>query len=294
MKKRVEYLYHFMPIHKFLDFILSKALTLSSLSYMEDRFDGISLEDIDNLIQSNAMSSFYQNDQFFSGITIKSSSITDAMKRIDEFRSHSLCCCFYNPKEEEESIAMWKLYSQKDSVALKIPKQDLETYLSGDLNYSSAYPNGDVVSKNERAKIYYDNVNYTNIFKELPSTKTEQGFIKHNDFSYEKEYRILMVNSRDDILQWEEKTKEEIPDPSIEKLQNVMNYDYIKYCQNPKICKIHLTNELLSESSFIASPFIDMWKLKNLKTLVKKLNFPISIKPSLSLPKIFTDSTECY
>lgn len=294
MEKQVEYLYHFMPIHKFLDFILSKAITLSSLSYMEDRFDGISLEDIDNLIQSNAMSSFYQKDQFFSGITIKSSSITDTMKRINEFRSHSLCCCFYNPKEEEESIAMWKLYSQMDSVALKIPKQDLETYLSGDLNYSSAYPNGDVVSKNEKAKIYYDNVNYTNIFKELPITNTEQGFVKHNDFSYEKEYRILMINSEEEIEQWNEKTVEDIPDPTNENPQDLAKYDFIKYCINPKICKIELPLELLKESCFIASPFIDIWKLKNLKSILRELNFPVFIKPSLSLPKIFTDSTKCF
>lgn len=30
-----------MPIHKFIDFILNKALIFTSLTYVEDKFDGI-------------------------------------------------------------------------------------------------------------------------------------------------------------------------------------------------------------------------------------------------------------
>ena len=47
------YLYHFMPIHKFIDFVLNKAIKFTSLSYMEDPFDGISLIDANFLHSLN-------------------------------------------------------------------------------------------------------------------------------------------------------------------------------------------------------------------------------------------------
>ncbi len=285
------YLYHFMPIHKFMDFILSKALILTSLSYMEDPFDGISSKDAQTLRSLNLRQYIFDQDEFFKRVTFKSPDVINVLNNINLFRNRSLCCCFYYPQQSEESIAMWKLYSKKDSVALKIPKKEFENFIKEFENFIndkqfkhySVLENGDNALKQDDPNFIIRKIEYKDFFKDIVYNFIPQGFIKHSDYSYENEYRLLMINDEKEIKEQEEKTKEDLGTD-----QN--SYKNIEYMSNPKIYKIVLSPDILSKSFIVASPFIEMWKLNNIKLLIKRMKVDIEFKFPLSLPKVIISS----
>lgn len=299
------YLYHFMTIHKFIDFALNRALIFTSLTYMEDKLDGISITDANILPSCNLQQSLFDQDNFLKRISLIRPEVEIAFNNANNFRNLSLSCCFYYPTKSEESIAMWKLYSKEDSVALKIPKQDLENFFSkGKFDHYSVCSNGDNGSRHNKPVFFQGKVEYIDFFSVKVNKSIQQGFLKHIDYSYENEYRILMVNNEEDIKQWEEKTDEDL-----KKLRNAFNdkidasqkyhslkrklhndYKYIAYTLNPKHYKIELSSDLLSKTSIVSSPFIDLWKLKNLKSIIKKLDFNINFQYPRSLPKVVVNS----
>jgi len=299
------YLYHFMPIHKFIDFALNKALKFTSLTYMEDKLDGISIIDANILPSCNLQQSLFDQNNFLKLISLIRPEVKIAFNNANRFRNHSLSCCFYYPTKSEESIAMWKLYSKEDSVALKIPKQDLESFIKkGNFEHYSICNNGDNGSGHNKPIFFQGKVEYLDFFSVKANESIQQGFLKHIDYSYENEYRILMVNNEEDIKQWEEKTDEDLKklrnasndkiDPS-QKYHNLErkllnDYKYIAYTLNPKHYKIELSSDLLTKTSIVSSPFIDLWKLNNLKSIIKKLDFNIDFQYSHSLPKLVVNS----
>jgi len=303
-KDKQPYLYHFMPIHKFIDFMLNKALILTSLSYMEDPFDGISLIDTNYLHSLNLQQNIFDQDEFFRRITFKSPDVRKVLNNANLFRNRSLCCCFYYPKKSEESIAMWKLYSRKDSVALKIPKQELEKFINkNEFTHYSVFENGDNGLAQDNPIFLKRQIEYIDFFRKKVDN-IPQGFLKHIDYSYENEYRLLMINDEKEIKKQEKKTEEDL-----QKFQNGFNeksdsldnfqrgklsfqnrYKYIAYMLNPKIYKVVLSSDILSKSSIVASPFIEKWKLQNLKQLIKLLKFDIEFQFPLSLPKVIISS----
>lgn len=278
------YLYHFMPIHKFIDFILNKALILTSLSYMEDPFDGISLIDANYLYSLNLQQNIFDQYEFYKRVTLKSPDVRKVLNNANQFRNRSLCCCFYYPQKSEESIAMWKLYSKKDSIALKVPKEEFEEFINKNrFTHYSVFENGNNEIKQDNPNFLKRQIEYKDFFNDRIDNSILQGFLKHTDYSYENEYRLLMINDENDIKEWEEKSEEDLG-------TNQNSYKNIEYMLNPKIYKIVLSSDILSKSTIVASPFIEMWKLKNIQLLIKRMKLGIRFEFPLSLPKVIISS----
>ena len=290
------FLYHFMPIHKFIDFALNRTLILTSLSYMEDKLDGISSEDASNLYRLNHQQNLLDQDDFFRRISFGVPNVNIIFDNINDFRKHSLCCCFYYPQKTEESIAMWKLYAQKDSIALRIPKKELETFISNNtFNHYPVLENGEKDAKLNSSPIFSQReVEYINFFSDFTDNIVPQGFIKHEDYSFENEYRLLLVNDVSEEKFWYDtvdEIKKDCKNPNEPKIRAELNkFISLAKSTNPKIYKIELTSELLSKSLIVSSPFIDLWKLKNLKSINKELGFNINFQYSRSLPKVVINS----
>jgi hypothetical protein len=295
INKEQSYLYHFMPIHKFIDFVLNKSLTLTSLSFLEDKFDGISSEDASKFFHLHKTQKEFDQDDFFKRITWGAPNVDNIFDNIREFRNRSLSCCFYYPKKAEESIAMWKLYSQKDSVALKIPKKELEIYIdNNNFEHYSVLENGDNDKILDKTIFYKREIEYIDFFSDLVDNTTPQGFIKHKDYSFENEYRLLLVNDLSEEKFWREKAdeiKENSKNPNDPKTRaQLLPFEHLAKTSNPKIYRIELSSEILSKSFIIASPFIEKWKLKNLRAILSELDFNIELQYSRSLPKVIMTS----
>jgi len=156
---------------------------------------------------------------------------------------------------DKESLAMWKLYSGKDGVAIRFDAKELiQTVMrvaenDSDENFSS---------------FYFGDIQYKNLYQFCPEEKYEQRFNalkKDVSYNHESEFRFVCVTG-DDII------KENI---------------YLK--------KLSLSDLISDKLTVIANPFFDNWKFEVLNKFLNKLkpeiNFIMStIYSNLNLKKI--------
>jgi len=137
-----EFLWRYLDLHKFLSFILEKKLFFTRLDKFDDPLEGLTeeiiyhmaayeKEIIDNYDIANDLKAERKKS------AIKRKSIIEEKTKLNQTTLFANCW-FINKKE---SIAMWNLYSNPDSVAIRynpnnllsIVKASAESYTNVDL-----------------------------------------------------------------------------------------------------------------------------------------------------------------
>jgi hypothetical protein len=170
-----DYLWRYMNLKKFLSFLIDQKLHLKRLDQFEDKNDGI----FANLLQ----------------LKYNLSKIKKAGKQIDvdqeEFKLRDLqknlyaSCWFVGNRE---SMAMWKIFSNPDSVAVRIKYKELKKLFK---KKSFDYKENDIKSITLGKVSYYD---FQNGKGASSSANTDSfiAFSKDESFSNEREFRIIV------------------------------------------------------------------------------------------------------
>ena len=180
------YLWRYIDTHKFLSFILNKSLFFTRLDKFEDQKEGIK---ISHLFYQNLRKTYEKDPELIKmtgGISVEI--MGDKMNEIDEqinqIQKSNFANCWFMANDYSESVAMWNLYSNPNSLAIKIKYSDFKNIISekGLLSY---YEDIEIIC----SPIKY--VDFT--FPKIEETELlESVFIKDISFNHEKEFRIIL------------------------------------------------------------------------------------------------------
>lgn len=234
-----DFLWRYLDLHKFLYLFLDKKLFFPRLDLFQGPFEGVttklikqrflakSIPDAKDLIpslpdeikesllkQKAAVDKQYENESL--------------LKQKTQFVN----CWFY---ENRESMAMWNVYSNPDSVAIKLDGRKFINYLKKIIEHQPRlFPKYRFIC----GAVKYFELNPVNLTKTISGIKYS-AFKKDMAFDYEKEFRLLIVtpNSEAD--------------------------------NNPNFISIDLTNTFFEMIEVVCHPQMEDWKFENIKNLCR-------------------------
>lgn len=245
-------LWRYLDLYKLLDLLNSNQLYFSRFDKFEDGLEGITgkgtslkaftqsapltEENINPRIQPEMRKNLIRNDQERREEYLET--ITGSQQ------AQYASCWFFG---EKESLAMWKLYSKQNGVALRFNAKELA---------DSIILSAQNVTNTDFHILYMGPVDYKNIWPFDPHEKFDgkfNGLNKDNSYKHESEFRFVAV----------------VP----------MNKKGVhEFFRLP-------IGELKSyEVEIIANPFIEPWQFENLKQLLSK--FYLDTRLSLSKMEI--------
>jgi hypothetical protein len=182
-----DFLWRYIDIHKLLSILNSKSIRYSRMDQFEDLLEGVPYETLVRARKLN-IEGFNLSDAIanHSSFMIGGLKITSRIDRIIEIqKSHFVSCWF---SQQRESMAMWNLYSNSDSVAIKIPFGKLKKYYFPILN-------NHVDIEYYCGRVSYQDFSNLNSDSEEYLTKMGKiGLRKDLSFSHEKEVRFIVKN----------------------------------------------------------------------------------------------------
>jgi len=230
----VEYpnLIRFMDLTKLLDFLISGTFHFTRLDQFEDKSEGITRKQL---------AKFFEHDI----------SISEERKRelpLLERQQRYFATCWFSGIRE--SVAMWNLYSNQSSIALKIPINPfLKIWNESNLDFQSA--------KDWIDRIYINQIFYKNYFnsEDVDNFKEETrviGFQKDKCYEHEKEVRVLI------------KVKGQFGEASNKRVykENVLPFIKVKV-KNIKDVKMQI----------LFHPLMPAWQKVNIQNLIKKYDY---------------------
>lgn len=247
-----QFLWKYLDLYKLLDLITTKQLHFTRLDHFEDGLEGLTAKAV-------SLMAFTEGDPWTTetvGDHFTPEEKDELVKedqsrrqRIEEVRNSSqktqfANCWFLN---DRESLAMWKIYSEKGGVALKFKaKQLVETVIASAESFTSA----------DFHILCYGKVDYKNIWPYDPSETFGGKFnAMKKDRSYvsENEFRFIVVTPTDKA--------------------GVHNY-----------FRLPISNLKDYDVEIIANPFIESWQYAGLESLLK--NYELEEKLRRSKMKI--------
>lgn len=142
-------------------------------------------------------------------------------------------CWFY---ENRESMAMWNIYSNSDSVAIKINGRKFVDFLKHIIKLQPTYyPHHKFIC----GPVKYVEINPVNLSKTVKGIKYS-AFKKDTSFNFEKEYRLLIVTP-------------------------IADKD-----KNPNFHTLDLTSNFFEMLEVICHPQMEDWKFQNIDKLCRQ------------------------
>jgi hypothetical protein len=219
-----DYLWRYMNLKKFLSFIIDKKLHLKRLDQFEDKNDGI----FANLLQLKFNLSQIKE-------TGKKINVESEEAKLRELQKNLFASCWF--VGNRESMAMWKIFSNPDSVALRIKYKHLKKiFRENDFKC-----NGYNVKSITLGKVQYFDYQNGKGRSTLSETDSFIAFSKDESFSNEREFRIVART---------ENGKEE--------LNQGIDFILKKFSELPFEIVFH--------------PKAEDWGVKNLKDIMEKFN----------------------
>ncbi|MEQ8519623.1 MAG: hypothetical protein RLN79_01065 [Cytophagales bacterium] len=237
-KTKIENLWRYIDLHKLIDFGLSRELHFLRTDKFSDPFEAITYD----LLKL----------RYFSKVQITNPEIEEKIRNeqneinqnnLQKFQADSLnhqktqyINCWF--ESDRESLAMWNLYSNKNSVAIKVNK----SVFSGLINKAKdpQYIDSDSL-KYVYGPVKYLRLNPLDLF-ENPQLPKYSAFKKEAAYDFEKEYRLLIATPNNFIL------------------------------DNPEYLRLKLSEELIQNIHIICHPEMEGWKFENIENLCKSMN----------------------
>jgi hypothetical protein len=203
------YLWKFIDIHKFLYFINEKRLHFTRLDKLEDPNEGLPENLIRQIyenelfpVMENLNSAMYPTlrdkaEAIESNQIKKNQLISDA----EEIQQIQYANCWF--LGNRESYAMWNLYSNPDSIAIRIRPKELIECVEGEvMKLSDSHINKIVCGKMSYNRVYppeYEMEKYQKLENKY------SAFKKDSSYEYESEYRFIAVSAtiNDNISKFE-------------------------------------------------------------------------------------------
>lgn len=186
----------YVDLHSFLYFITQNKLRFARLDTFEDLNEGFSVftaEQVKDVArQSRSMRDITDKEHLMEQI----SRLKQDHSRLEqEYRRHQrslFACCWY--MGDRESAAMWDLYSNADSVAIRFNASQL-IQLIGDI----------AAGDDSHSRLHYGQVEYAELSTlDSPLDNSCIGFLKDSSFSHEQEFRFLTgKDGEHDSLEYE-------------------------------------------------------------------------------------------
>lgn len=196
-------LYRYVTIDKLLDFLFSGRIPLVRLTEFNDRLEGV---DVQHLLWNYAGDKLSEDVSSSLGGTFKlittnffPTKRNNFSRQREVFQKTNFASCWY--VSNHESVAMWQLYSNPDSVAIRIPYKKISDEL---INYNFKLPHNQFV-RLRYGCIDYHRFNNLDELSELVHRINSQGFTKDASFKHENEFRIMLESKVTEEKQVERK-----------------------------------------------------------------------------------------
>jgi hypothetical protein len=240
--KKNDFLWRYLDFHKLLYLFLDKKLFFPRLDLFQDPFEGVTTKLIKQRFLAKSIPDAKNLNPTLPN-EIKESLLKQKESVDKQYEKESLLkqktqfvnCWFY---ENRESMAMWNVYSNSDSVAIKLDGSQLVEYLKRIIELQ---PRELPKNKFICGAVKYFEINPVNLTKTISGLKYS-AFKKDSAFDYEKEYRLLIVT----------------PTSSAD--------------NNPSYLSIDLTNTFFEMLEVVCHPQMEDWKVENIKKLCGQFN----------------------
>jgi hypothetical protein len=244
------YLWKYFDLHRFLYFITERKLYLTRLDFLEDPYEGTST----SYLRAKAQIEYELNENKLKNENNKAAleNKLKLLKNIENKNGHTenqnrqYVNCWY--LGERESMAMWNIYSNEDSVAIKIK------FETANEEFYRAFQ--ELISINgKRVDVIGDQIVYLNLNPFNQDTDKQNleysALKKDTSYEHEKEYRFLIYS---------------------EKLDN-----------QPLEFEVPIFIDKL-ELTVITHPKMNNWKIENIKRMINlsKVNVKL-VKSSIEL-----------
>lgn len=264
-------LWRFMDFEKFVNILTSDSLFFTRADKFEDPYEGYKPKSIKDIQKEAA-------NQVKNITTSEVSEIFDGdsqAKFLENWCRYVMCNCWYNSKEE--SIAMWKIYSARNSgIAIKTTVGNLKESLSneydvfiGKINYSTD-------------EAYEHHYQYDLAFSRRSSSDWEQlkkilyfpYFRKRTAYIDEREVRIII----DSVPSVRDYFYSNYPEPATpDDLRTLINTGF------PDIWKIGTPIKVDVETlidEVIISPYAGDWVTETVESVVRRYGFTFPVSQS--------------
>lgn len=236
------FLWRYIGLHKLIDIIINKQLHFTRLDHFEDGLEGITGEGTQLKFFNQGEPLTHENINDFDEQTQNELIEQDKNTRqnfietLEKSQQAQFASCWF--LGNRESIAMWKLYSQKDGVAIKFNARQLTDTI---IATAKSYTNSDF------EKLVYGPVEYKNIWPfDLHETFNGEfnALKKDKSYTHENEFRFIVV----------------LPDDKKGKHQNfTLPIGELSYY----------------DLEIVTNPFMAKWEIENLKKLLEKFNLKV-------------------
>lgn len=263
------FLWKYMDLHKFLSFIFSKSLHLTRLDKFEDSREGMTTKHlyfkrIKNVLDNDPI---FDNIREFMTIDTLGNRMNLIEKELKEIQRFNFASCWVLCEDHYESVAMWNLYSNPNSIAIKIKYSDFKKRIlqTGFDNYNYE---GEIICGPIEYKNFQKNNAVFNPGQE--DNLLESVFIKDLSFEHEKEFRIIFREKVREIPTI--KYKENISNSQIEKLHNsTFNYSGLK---------LNIVNFEDYPFEIVHHPKSEEWAKNNIKEILENFDIKYKVKDS--------------
>lgn len=187
------YLWRYVDTHKFLSFILNKSLYFTRLDKFEDQKEGITISHLFYQKIKKEIENYHNINRVSNGISLEvmGRQMNEIDEQINDIQKSNFANCWFMANDYSESVAMWNLYSNPNSLAIKIKYSDFKSILleKGLLGYDKEI---EIICSPIK---YVDFINPNFDKTEL----MESVFIKDISFKHENEFRIIIKQKFEEI-----------------------------------------------------------------------------------------------
>ena len=259
-----KYLWRYMDFHKFLSFIFKESLYFTRLDKFDDKREGITLK---HLFYQNVKKNLDNHPMFdevrkYSTIDTMGSEMNKIDSELENIQRFNFANCWNIGEKESESVAMWNLYSNPESLAIRINYKNLKDKITINGIDSNFFEDNIICGP---VKYFDFQKNPDGI--DLDNPQLNSVFTKDKSFNYENEYRIIIQEKIREIP--EINYKDNIRKSHIEKQHNsFFNYPGIE---------LKLKDFQNYQFEIILHPKSQKWIKGNIKKVMKKFNIKFQI-----------------
>lgn len=242
------FLWKYLDIFKLIDIIGSKKLYFTRFDHFEDGLEGLTGRSVDlmaftqgNPLTEENINPALTEEQQIREIENDRQIRQELDNQLNKSQKSQYASCWF--LDNRESLAMWKIYSKKEGVAIKFKAKELsETIIAS----------AEAFTKTNFTTLYYGKVDYKNIWPFDPHEEFEEefnGLKKDRSYSSENEFRFVAV----------------VP------TKNCGVHHHFKLPIGP------LSN---FDLEIIANPFMEDWQFEGLRQILTNYNLDKSITRS--------------
>jgi hypothetical protein len=236
-----DFLWRYIDLHKLINFGITKELHFTRTDKFQDPFEGITYKLLADRhfarttkvtnpsIERDVRDQFEKNQK----ATLEKYERESVVKQRTQFIN-----CWL--RSQRESVAMWNLYSNRDSVALRVNAKQFIDYFKLNIELQP-----DLLRDCEFicGSVSYLKINPIDPFEKYTLPKYS-SFKKDVAYDFEKEFRLLIAT----------------PTSKAE--------------SNPEFIRYKITQNFIDLLEIICHPEMDNWKFDNINSLCEKLKLP--------------------